>query len=182
MRVAEGGGPSGPSSTPTESLEENMRFSHNLHELELNLNLLEQTGEPLPERSHRRSSRHTAARSPFSSPFSSPLGATSAAVSGTLTSPTLHSTIPTTPPRQTPLSLSRRTPHASPIASPQPCASSPLSESSNLSGGVSTRRKRSVAIYPPTPPHNATPPRPAPPIPSMDPSLDYHVSAITEQK
>jgi len=149
-------------STATDTLEENMRFSHNLHALELNLVVLEQAGESLPDRPARLASRR-AVRSPFSSPFSSPLGTNAATSSVTnsftagappspappspapLTSPALL----TTPPSRSHMGASRTPLVASPRgASP---LLSPLSES-NLSGGISTRRKKSTAIHPPTPP------------------------------
>jgi len=152
------GGGAAAVNTAAESLEENMRFSHNLHALELNLVVLEQAGESLPDRRARLASRR-AVRSPFSSPFSSPLGmnaATSSVTAGAPPSPAPPSPAPLTSPAllTTPPSRSHRDASRTPLAASPREASpllSPLSES-NLSGGISTRRKKSTAIHPPTPP------------------------------
>ena len=103
--------------TPTE-VAANMRFSLNLHALELNLANIEQT-EQLPERTPRR-----VGGTP--TPFTSPLSACSA-----LTSP---SAVLTSPP---PLGISNTLPAAA--AGGQKLMKSP-------SGWVETRRKRSMAV------------------------------------
>lgn len=60
--------PDGTAMTPPTSVEANMRFSQNLHALELNLANLEQAGEALPDRA--LPVRRAAGGTPFSSPFS----------------------------------------------------------------------------------------------------------------